>query len=104
MLADSARDMRGLPAHPDLAITDRHRRRCGAVLTSDAVRDAEHRHDAAFAERHRWWEGCQTGGDPSLFGSDKPQAMAGRHARGQDELDPALDRIDAQRDAPRPRA
>jgi len=30
--------------------------------------------------------------------------MAGRHARGQNELDLALHRIDVQRDAPRPRA
>src|ERR1700760_1307522 len=37
VITDAAFEMRGITAHPDLAITDRHRRRCRIFLAPDAV-------------------------------------------------------------------
>jgi len=104
MITHPALDMRGIAAHPDLAITDRHRRHCRVVLAPDPVGDAEHRYNHPLSEPHRLREGCEAGGDPSLLGGEKTQTMARRHAGRQDQLDLAFGRIYPQRDPPRPRA
>jgi hypothetical protein len=104
VITDAALEMRGIAAHPDLAVMDRHRRRCRVVLAPDAMGDAEHRYDDLLSEPHRLREGCEAGGDPSLLGGEKTQTMTRWHAGRQDELDLAFGRIDPQRDPPRPRA
>src|SRR5580704_10933606 len=81
-----ALEMGGIAAHPDLSLTDSHRRRCRVVLAPDAVGDAEHRYDDPLSEPHRWRQGCEAGGDPALLGGEKTQTMTRRHAGRQDEL------------------
>jgi len=104
MVADPARDMRAISAHPKLAITDRHRGCCGVSLASNGMGNAEHGYNNALVEGYRLWEGGQTGRDPLLFGSEKSQTMGGRYARRQNEFNFPLGRVHAQRDPPRARA
>ena len=103
MIADPARQMRRIAAHPNFAVTDRHRRRGRVGLAADAMRDPEHRHDRAFGERHSVRQRLETARDPGSLARQKAQPLACRHARGQHQFDPALGRIDAQPDPPRPR-
>jgi hypothetical protein len=103
VITDTALEMRGIAAHTDLAVADRHRRRCRVVLAPDAMGDAEHRHDGPVGKPHRLREGCEAGGDPPPLGGEKPQTVTGRHAGRQDQLDPAFGRIDPQCNPPRPR-
>jgi len=51
MVAETARQMLGFSSHSDFAVDDRHRRRSGVELATDAVRDPEHWHDRAFNKR-----------------------------------------------------
>ena len=83
VITDAALDMRGIAAHPDLSVTDRHRRSRRVVLAPDTMGDAEHRYDDPLGEPHRLREGCEAGGDPSLLGGEKPQTMTRRHAGGR---------------------
>ena len=104
MVADPVRDIRAISAHPNLAITDRHRGCCGVSLASNGMGNAEHGYNNALVEGYRLWEGCQTGRNPLLFGSEKSQTMGGRHAWRQNEFNFPLGRVHAQRDPPRARA
>ena len=51
MITETARQMLGFSSHTDLAVDDRHWRRSGVELATDAVRDPEHWHDRAFNKR-----------------------------------------------------
>jgi len=102
VITHTALEVRGIAAHPDLAVTDRHWRRCWVVLAPDAMGDAEHRYNDPLSEPHRLREGREASGDPSLLSGEKPQTMTRRHAGRQNQLDFAFGRIDSQRDPPRP--
>src|SRR5215472_18480554 len=102
MVAETARQMLGFSSHSDFAVDDRHRRRSGVELATDAVRDPEHRHDRAFSKRQWRMQSAKTGRDPFALGCEKAQALARRYATRQDQFNPAFGGIDSQSDPPGP--
>ena len=87
VVANPARQMHRLAAHPDFAVDDRDRRRARIDHSPDAMRHAQHRHDRAFGKRHRPRQGIEAGGDPSALRGEKAQALVCRDTAGQDQFE-----------------
>jgi hypothetical protein len=104
MVAETTRQMLNLPSHSDFAGDERNRRRPDIKLATDAVRNPEYRYDCAFSKGHRLVQSAEAGCDPFALGCEKAQALPRRDATRQDQFNPALGGIDAQRHPPRPRA
>src|SRR5215469_3953475 len=96
--------MRGIAAHPYLAVDDFHGRRRGVELATNAIWHAEQRHNSPFDEWHRLRQRLEPRGNPCPLCCQKSQARALRNAARQNELDLALDRVDPQSYPPRPLA
>jgi hypothetical protein len=95
--------MLGRAAHPDLAIGDPDRRSGGIAFVADAVHHPEHRHDRAFQKRHRRRQGVEPRCDPAALRGEKLEAVLGRDAVRQHQLDLPGRGVDAQQEAARPR-
>ena len=104
MIADPARQVRGIAAHADFAVDDPDRG-CGRIeFAADPMGHPEQRHDRTFDKRHRLRQGFEPRGDPSTLRRQKAQPRPRRNAGRQDQFDLAFGRVDPQPHPPRPRA
>ena len=104
MVAHAARQMRGIAAHPNLAIRNRHRRRRDLERVANPMQNPQHRDDSALGKRNRPRQCCKPALDPTALVAQKPQPDLGWHAVRQHQFDPARSGIDTQPDPTRPRA